>query len=52
MAAKVIKQMLLPYISTRVIPEMNRERWRVPAAAEMEPMPREGEFVIFMSFFT
>jgi hypothetical protein len=33
-----------------VIPEMKRERWRVPTAAETEPLPREGKFVIFMSF--
>jgi hypothetical protein len=48
--SKVTKEALIPYISSGVILEMNRERWRVPAAKETESMPREGEFVIFMSF--
>jgi hypothetical protein len=48
--SKVTREALLPYISAGVIPEMSRERWRVPAANETEPLPRPGEFVIFMSF--
>jgi hypothetical protein len=48
--SKVTKEALIPYISAGIIPEMARERWRVPAANETEPLPRTGEFVIFMSF--
>jgi hypothetical protein len=48
--SKVTKEALIPYISAGIIPEMAREKWRVPAANETEPLPRTGEFVIFMSF--
>ncbi|KAK1650849.1 hypothetical protein QYE76_068654 [Lolium multiflorum] len=48
--SKVTKEALIPYISTGIIPEINRERWRVSAVNETEPLPRPGEFVIFMSF--
>jgi hypothetical protein len=48
--SKVTKEALLPYISSGVIPEMKRERWMVPTAVDTEQRPREGEFVIFMSF--
>ncbi|KAK1698457.1 hypothetical protein QYE76_015154 [Lolium multiflorum] len=48
--SKVTREALLPYISAGIIPMMSRERWRVPATNETEPLPRTGEFVIFMSF--
>jgi hypothetical protein len=35
--SKVTKEVLIPYISAGVIPEMNREGWRVRAANETEP---------------
>jgi hypothetical protein len=40
--SKVTKEALIPYISAGIIPEMNRERWRVPATNETEPLPRTG----------
>ncbi|KAK1642073.1 hypothetical protein QYE76_059878 [Lolium multiflorum] len=48
--SKVTRESLLPYVASGVIPEFNQERWRVPPANETEPLPRPGEFVIFMSF--
>ncbi|KAK1616580.1 hypothetical protein QYE76_022097 [Lolium multiflorum] len=48
--SKVTRESLLPYVASGVIPEFNRERWRVPPADEVEPLPRPGEFVIFLSF--
>ncbi|KAK1603600.1 hypothetical protein QYE76_048153 [Lolium multiflorum] len=48
--SKVTRESLLPYVASGVIPEFNQERWRVPPANEVEPLPRPGEFVIFMSF--
>jgi hypothetical protein len=48
--SKVTREALLPYVFAGIIPEMNRERWRVPATNETEPLPRTGEFMIFMSF--
>ncbi|KAK1608209.1 hypothetical protein QYE76_031882 [Lolium multiflorum] len=48
--SKVTRESLLPYVASGVIPEFNRERWRVPPANEVEPLPRPGEFVIFSSF--
>ncbi|KAK1692934.1 hypothetical protein QYE76_009631 [Lolium multiflorum] len=48
--SKVTRESLLPYVASGVIPEFNRERWRVPPADEVEPSPRPGEFVIFSSF--
>jgi hypothetical protein len=48
--SKVTRESLLPYISAGIIPEFKHDRWRAPAANEVEPRPRPGEFVIFMSF--
>ncbi|KAK1644234.1 hypothetical protein QYE76_062039 [Lolium multiflorum] len=48
--SKVTRESLLPYVASGIIPEFNRERWRVPPADEVEPSPRPGEFVIFSSF--
>ncbi|KAK1698784.1 hypothetical protein QYE76_015481 [Lolium multiflorum] len=48
--SKVTRESLLPYVASGIIPEFNRERWRVPPADEVEPLPRPGEFVIFLSF--
>ncbi|KAK1628284.1 hypothetical protein QYE76_002599 [Lolium multiflorum] len=47
--SKVTKEALIPYVAAGIIPEFKRERWRVPAANE-EPLPRPGEFVLFLSF--
>ncbi|KAK1665953.1 hypothetical protein QYE76_054112 [Lolium multiflorum] len=48
--SKVTKEALIPYVAAGIIPEFKRERWRVPAANEVEPLPRPGEFVLFLSF--
>jgi hypothetical protein len=48
--SKVTKEALILYISAGIIPEMSREIRQVSAANEMEPLPRTGQFVIFMSF--
>ncbi|KAK1618265.1 hypothetical protein QYE76_023782 [Lolium multiflorum] len=48
--SKVTRESLLPYVASGVIPEFKQERWRVPPANEVEPLPRPGEFVIFLSF--
>jgi hypothetical protein len=48
--SKVTRESLLPYIAAGIIPEFKQERWRVPAVNELEPHPRPGEFVIFLSF--
>ncbi|KAK1680759.1 hypothetical protein QYE76_041607 [Lolium multiflorum] len=48
--SKVTRESLLPYVASGVIPEFNKERWRVPPANEVEPLPRPGEFVLFLSF--
>ncbi|KAK1618976.1 hypothetical protein QYE76_024493 [Lolium multiflorum] len=48
--SKVTKEALIPYVAAGIIPEFKRERWRVPAADEVEPLPRPGEFVLFLSF--
>ncbi|KAK1691770.1 hypothetical protein QYE76_008467 [Lolium multiflorum] len=48
--SKVTRESLLPYVASGVIPEFKQERWRVPAANEVEPLPRPGEFVLFLSF--
>jgi hypothetical protein len=48
--SKVTRESLLPYIAAGIIPEFKHERCRVPAANEVEPRPRPGEFVIFMNF--
>ncbi|KAK1685170.1 hypothetical protein QYE76_046018 [Lolium multiflorum] len=45
--SKVTRESLLPYVASGVIPEFKLERWRVPPANEVEPLPR---FVIFLSF--
>ncbi|KAK1601946.1 hypothetical protein QYE76_027051 [Lolium multiflorum] len=47
--SKVTRESLLPYVASGVIPEFNRERWRVPPADGGTP-PAAGEFVIFLSF--
>jgi hypothetical protein len=48
--SKVTRESLLSYVASVVIPEFKQERWRVPAANEVEPLPRPGEFVLFLSF--
>ncbi|KAK1605028.1 hypothetical protein QYE76_028701 [Lolium multiflorum] len=48
--SKVTRESLLPYIAAGIIPEFKQERWRVPAVNELEPHPRPGEFVFFLSF--
>ncbi|KAK1645316.1 hypothetical protein QYE76_063121 [Lolium multiflorum] len=48
--SKVTKESLIPYVAAGIIPEFKRERWRVPAANEVEPLPRPVEFVLFLSF--
>ncbi|KAK1606524.1 hypothetical protein QYE76_030197 [Lolium multiflorum] len=48
--SKVTRESLPPYVAAGIIPEFKQERWRVPAANEVEPLPRPGEFVIFLSF--
>ncbi|KAK1653621.1 hypothetical protein QYE76_071426 [Lolium multiflorum] len=48
--SKVTREALIPYVAAGIIPEFKRERWRVPAANEVEPLPRPGEFVLFLSF--
>ncbi|KAK1607968.1 hypothetical protein QYE76_031641 [Lolium multiflorum] len=48
--SKVTKEALIPHVVAGIIPEFKRERWRVPAADEVEPLPRPGEFVLFLSF--
>ncbi|KAM0881800.1 hypothetical protein ACQ4PT_032721 [Festuca glaucescens] len=48
--SKCIARMLIPYIAASVIPEFKKNRWRIPTAAETEPLPRPGEFVVFVSF--
>jgi hypothetical protein len=48
--SKVTRESLLPYVASGIIPEFKQERWQVPAANEVEPLPRPGEFVIFLSF--
>jgi hypothetical protein len=32
-----------------MIPKIKTEWWRVPTASETEPLPRPGEFVVFVS---
>ncbi|KAK1653000.1 hypothetical protein QYE76_070805 [Lolium multiflorum] len=48
--SKVTRESLLPYVAAGIIPEFKQERWRVPPANEVEPLPRPGEFVLFLSF--
>jgi hypothetical protein len=48
--SKVTRESLLPYVASRVIPEFKQERWRVSAPNEVEPLPRPGEFVLFLIF--
>jgi hypothetical protein len=48
--SKVTREALIAYVSAGFIPEYRPERWRVPAKNKTEPLPRPGEFVIFLSF--
>ncbi|KAK1608375.1 hypothetical protein QYE76_032048 [Lolium multiflorum] len=40
--SKVTRESLLPYVASGVIPEFNRERWRVPPADEWNPSHGPG----------
>jgi hypothetical protein len=46
---KIKAEMLLPFMSSGIIPEARNNRWLIPGDEET-PMPRKGEFIVFLSF--